>query len=557
MTKTRGASPQGDAGRPDHEVLIIGTGFAGLGMAIQLDKANITDFTVIEKDSDVGGTWRVNDYPGCACDVPSHMYSFSFEGNPDWSREFASQPEILEYLRRCADKYKLRSRIQFDTQVVGAVYDEATSLWSVRLARTADVKRFMASKGVRPGDAPPVDDPALPIVRTVRARVVVSAMGGLSTPAYPELKGLERFKGRAFHSQQWEHDYDLRGKRVAVVGTGASAIQFVPQIQPKVAHLDVYQRTPPWVLPKGDRAIPSVLRRVYRASPLARKARRLSIYTMLESRAIALALEPRLVRVAEAFARLSLRRQVADPVLRRKLTPTYALGCKRVLLTNDWFPALTRPNVDVVTTGIAEVREHSIVDTEGVERPVDAIVFGTGFRVSNPIPKGAVVGRAGVDLAEMWASAPEAYKGTSVAGFPNLFLLVGPNVGLGHNSLVFMIESQIRYVVDALRTMRDRQLAEMEVERDAQDRFNATLQRRSKKTVWVDGGCNSYYLDAKGRNIAVWPGFTFHFRWITRAFDAESYRMRSRPASNVLPAKEGAVEHVHVNGATSTQASSA
>ena len=531
------------ANRPDYEVIIIGAGFGGMGMAIQLDKAGLSDFTVIEKDGDVGGTWLINDYPGCACDVPSHMYSFSFEPNPDWSREFASQPEILAYLRRCADKYRIRPRIQFHTQVVGVVYDEAACLWNVRLARTDATARFAAEKGLRPGDPLPALAADLPETRTVRARVVVSAMGGLSTPAYPQLPGLERFQGRAFHSQRWDHGYDLRGKRVAVIGTGASAIQFVPQIQPTVAHLDVYQRTPPWVLPKADRAIPSLLRRAYRALPLARQARRLSIYTMLEGRAVALALEPRLVRVAEAYARLSMRRQVADPVLRAKLTPRYSLGCKRVLLTNDWFPAVTQPNVEVVTTGIAEVRERSIVDVEGVERPADAIVFGTGFRIADAFPRGAVVGRGGVDLAERWASAPEAYKGTSVAGFPNLFLLVGPNVGLGHNSLVYMIESQIRYVVDALRTMREGNLAEVEVERRAQDEFNADLQRRSRRTVWTDGGCNSYYLDPKtGRNIAIWPGFTFHFRWITRAFDVGSYRTRPMAEVAVQAGRDTAAE---------------
>jgi cation diffusion facilitator CzcD-associated flavoprotein CzcO len=525
------------ADRPEHEVLIVGTGFAGMGMAIQLEKAGFHDFTVIEKGADVGGTWLVNDYPGCACDVPSHMYSFSFEPNPEWSREFASQPEILAYLRRCADKYGLRPHIQFNTQVVGAVYDAAACLWNVHLARTEDVARVMADHGLKPGDPLPSLS-ALPATRTVRARVVVSAMGGLSTPAIPKLKNLDRFQGRTCHSQQWDHGYDLRGKRVAVVGTGASAIQFVPKIQPTVAHLDIYQRTPPWVLPKADRAIPSPLRRLYRALPIARQARRLSIYTMLEGRAVALALEPRLVRVAEAYARLTLRRQVPDPVLRKKLTPAYALGCKRVLLTNDWFPAVTQPNVDVVTTGIAEVRERSIVDSEGVERPVDAIVFGTGFRVSDPIPRGGVVGRDGVDLAESWGSVPEAYKGTSVAGFPNLFLLVGPNVGLGHNSLVYMIESQIRYVVDAMRAMRRERLVEVEVERSAQDRFNVALQRRSARTVWTRGGCNSYYLDPKtGRNIAVWPGFTFHFRWVTRAFDATAYRLRPMPAGDARSAR--------------------
>ncbi len=530
-SKTSDGSPSSVGGRPDYEVLIVGSGFGGLGMAIQLDKAQLGDFTVIEKDGDIGGTWLVNDYPGCACDVPSHMYSFSFEPNPDWSREFASQPEILAYMRRCVDKYKLRSRIQFHTQVVGLVYDEAASLWNVRLARTEDVKRFMASKGLTAGDPLPKDDPDLPATRTVRARVVISAMGALSTPAYPRLPGLETFRGRAFHSQQWDHGYDLRGKRVAVIGTGASAIQFVPQIQPKVAHLDVYQRTAPWVLPKADRAIPSALRRLYRASSFARRARRLWIYAALESRAIALTYQPRLVRAAEAYARYSLRRQVADPVLRRKLTPTYALGCKRVLLTNDWLPTLTRPNVDVVTTGIAEVRAHSIVDTDGVERPVDAIIFGTGFRVSDLIPRGTVTGRDGADLAGGWTRGPEAYKGTSIAGFPNLFLLVGPNTGLGHNSIIYMIEAQVGYVIDALKTMRDKRLAEIEVERAAQDRFNEDLQRQSKHTVWTDGGCTSYYLDAKtGRNIAIWPGFTFQFKWITRAFDAINYRARPMAA---------------------------
>jgi cation diffusion facilitator CzcD-associated flavoprotein CzcO len=531
------------ADRPDYEVLIVGTGFAGMGMAIQLEKAGISDFAVIEKDSDVGGTWLVNDYPGCACDVPSHMYSFSFEPNPDWSREFASQPEILAYLRRCADKYRLRPRIQFRTQVVGVTYDEAARLWNVRLAPADDMARLAREKGLPPGTPLFAMAAELPGTRTVRARVVVSAMGGLSTPAYPQIKGLDRFRGRTFHSQRWDHSYDLKGKRVAVIGTGASAIQFVPQIQPAVAHLDIYQRTPPWILPKADRAIPPLLRRLYGVLPLTRQARRLSIYAMLESRQVALALEPRLVRVAEAYARLSLRRQVADPVLREKLTPTYSLGCKRVLLTNDWFPAVTRPNVDVVTTGIAEVREGSIVDSNGVERPADAIIFGTGFRISDAIPRGAVVGRAGADLAERFSIAPEAYKGTSVAGFPNLFLLVGPNTALGHNSLVYMIESQIRYVVDALRTMRDERLAEIEVDRRAQDEFNAELQRRSRHTVWTDGGCNSYYLDPKtGRNIAIWPGFTFQFRWITRAFDVASYHVRPMTPTVVQPTPSGVAD---------------
>jgi cyclohexanone monooxygenase len=387
----------------------------------------------------------------------------------------------------------------------------------------------MARKGLKPGDSLPVDDPDMPAIRTVRASVVVSGMGPLSTPAYPRIPGLETFKGKAFHSQQWDHAYDLRGKRVAVIGTGASAIQFVPRIQPDVLHLDVYQRTPPWVLPKSDHAIAPAVRRLYRAMPIARMLRRLMIYLGLESRAIALAFMPTLVWLAEVYARHYLRTQVADPTLRRKLTPSYSLGCKRVLLTNDWLSALTRPNVDVVTTGIAEVREGSIVDTEGVERPVDTLIYGTGFRIQELIARGLVFGRGGVDLVDTWRRGPEAYKGTTFAGFPNLFWLTGPNTGLGHNSIVYMIESQTRYVIDALRTMRRDDLAEIEVERRSQDEFNERLERRAAGTVWTEGGCRSYYLNPEtGRNYAIWPGFTFTFRWATRAFDAANYRVRRR-----------------------------
>jgi cyclohexanone monooxygenase len=373
----------------------------------------------------------------------------------------------------------------------------------------------------------------MPAVRTVRARVVVSGMGALSTPAFPKLKGLESFKGHAFHSQQWDHAYDLAGKRVAVIGTGASAIQFVPRIQPSVARVAVYQRTPPWILPKGDGPIPASLRKLYRSFPLARQLRRLMIYLGLESRAIALAFLPVLVRAAEAYARHHLRKQVSDPVLRAKLTPDYALGCKRVLLTNDWLQALTRPNVDVVTSGISEVRAQSIVDSEGVERPVDAIIYGTGFRIQDLVPRGLVKVRGGADLIDGWKRGPEAYKGTTFAGFPNLFWLLGPNTGLGHNSVVYMIESQIHYVVQAMRTMRDRDLVELEVERTAQQRFNQDLERRGGHTVWTQGGCRSYYLNPEtGRNFAIWPGFTFSFRSITRRFDSTSYRQRRRVAGS-------------------------
>ncbi|MDB4971769.1 MAG: flavin-containing monooxygenase [Myxococcaceae bacterium] len=512
---------------PDHQVLILGTGFAGLGMAIQLLKAGFHDFALVEKEPELGGTWFVNTYPGCACDVQSHMYSFSFEPNPDWSREFATQPEILSYLKRVADKYELRERVQFQTQAIGAEYDEERCLWRVRLAETRAVERYFELRGLKPGDSFPSDDPELPPYRVVTARALVSGIGGLSTPSYPTLPGLERFEGKTFHSQRWDHDYDLRDKRVAVIGTGASAIQFVPEIQPKLRRLDLYQRTPPWILPKPDRAISQLERWSYRNLPGLRQLRRAALYTALESRAIAFAVDPRLFKVAEPVARLYLRSQVRDPALRKKLTPSYSMGCKRVLISNDWYRSLTQPNVEVVNGGIREVRAHSVVDQDGVEREVDAIIFGTGFRVHDVIPRGVFRGRGGADIVDQWPDGPQAFKGTTVSGFPNLFLLLGPNTALGHNSVVYMIEAQINYVVRALEHMRAQELAELEVTQAAQRAFNEELMERSEGTVWTSGGCSSYYLHpVSGRNVAIWPDFTFRFRAATRRFDPHQYRQR-------------------------------
>ena len=509
---------------PDHEVLILGAGFSGLGTAIQLRRAGFDDFVILEKESEVGGTWYVNTYPGCACDVPSHVYSFSFEPNPDWSRTFSGQPEILAYLKRCADKYRLRPRVRFGSFVVQARYEDGAGLWRVRYADAEAMRDYLAMRGLKPGDAIDVDDAALPPLKQISARVLVAGLGPLSIPAYPDLKGLERFQGERFHSQQWKHDYDLRGKRVAVIGTGASAIQFVPQIQPRVAHLDLYQRTPPWVLPKMDHPISDNRRRWFHRLPALRWLERTRLYWLLESVALGFVFKPSLTDKGKQLALRYLQRKVKDPALRARLTPDYGIGCKRVLLSNDYIPALTKDNVEVVTSGIREVREHSIIDAAGVERPVDAIIFGTGFRLADLLPRGAVIGRGGRDINEIWNGVPEAYKGTTVAGFPNLFILVGPNVGLGHNSIVFMIESQIRYLIGALKLMRRKRLATVEVRAEAQSRFNAWLQRKSVGTIWTSGGCKSYYLHPQtGRNIAIWPGFTFAFRRITRRFDAGQY----------------------------------
>ena len=482
-----------------HRVAIIGSGFSGLGMAIRLKQSGMNDFVVFEKEGGVGGTWRVNHYPGCACDVQSHLYSYSFEPNPRWSRMFAPQPEIKAYLEHCAQKYGVLPHLRFDTEIRSARWNEDEGLWLIT-------------------DADGVEH---------TANVLVSGMGGLSTPAYPNVPGIERFKGRTFHSQQWDHDYDLKGKRVAVIGTGASAIQFVPQIQKAVARLDLYQRTPPWVVPKPDRAISDAEKTLFEKLPFVQTAMRGAIYGMLESRALAFSVEPRIMKLAQKMAEAHIRRQVKDPALRAKLTPDYTMGCKRVLIADDYYPAVSQPNVELVTTGIREVRAHGIVDADGVEREVDAIIFGTGFKATDPVPRGVVYGRDGRDLVDAWPQGPEAYKGAAIAGFPNLFFIMGPNTGLGHNSMVYMIESQIAYIADALRIMDRRRLRSVEVQASAQQRFNASLHAQLRKAIWTVGGCMSWYVHpVSGRNVTLWPGFTWQFRLSTRRFDPLAYTLK-------------------------------
>ncbi|HEY1075546.1 MAG TPA: NAD(P)/FAD-dependent oxidoreductase [Fontimonas sp.] len=495
----------GASTRDAHRIIIVGSGFSGLGMAIQLKQAGIDDFLVLEKEAGVGGTWRVNSYPGCACDVQSHLYSFSFEPNPGWSRMFAPQPEIKAYLEHCAEKYGITPHLRLNTEVRSARWNEDAGLWTIADAQGIEY----------------------------RAQVVISGMGGLSTPAYPPLKGIENFKGKTFHSQQWDHGYALAGKRVAVIGTGASAIQFVPKIQPEVARLDLYQRTPPWIMPKPDRAISTLEQTLFARLPAAQTAIRGAIYGALESRAVAFTVEPRLMKLAQKVAEWHIRRQIRSRPLRKLVTPDYTMGCKRVLISDDYYPALTQGNVDVIGDGIAEVRAHSIVDSQGVEREVDAIIYGTGFKATDPVPRGVVFGRDGQDLFDAWPQGPEAYKGAAVSGFPNLFFLMGPNTGLGHNSMVYMIESQIAYVIDAIRTMHKRRLRSVEVRADAQQRFNTSLHKRMLRSIWSVGGCMSWYVHPQsGRNVTLWPGFTWQFRWLTRRFDAQAYQLRSeRPAA--------------------------
>ncbi|WP_420472678.1 alpha/beta hydrolase fold domain-containing protein [Noviherbaspirillum sp. ST9] len=479
---------------PDVDVAIIGSGFSGLGMAIKLKESGNNDFVILEKAQDIGGTWRENTYPGCACDVPSHMYSFSWERNPRWSRMFATQPEILAYLKHCVAKYGLAPHIRFGAEMREAVFDEANDLWDLH---TVDGRRFTA-------------------------RTIVSAMGALHRPALPALPGIDNFRGVSFHSAEWRHDVDLTGKRVAVIGTGASAIQFVPQIAPKVAQLTLFQRTPAWVLPKLDRPIGRLEQTIYRSVPGAMRLFRNILYWRQEFFGLGF-VHPKLMEQAQRMALRHMERHIADPALRAKLTPSYTIGCKRILISNDYFPALARPNVDVVTSGITRVREHSIVGGDGVEYPVDAIIYGTGFRVTEQLSPVRLIGRNGVDINEAWRDGPQAHLGLMSAGFPNLFMLLGPNTGLGHNSVVFMAEQQIRHAMDCLRLMRAQGKTRIEVQAGAQRQFNEDLQRRLTTTVWSTG-CKSWYLDEHGRNVTLWPGFTFEYWHRMRRLNLADYR---------------------------------
>jgi len=486
--------------KPRHiRVAIVGSGFSGLGMAIRLKQEGIEDFEVLERAGELGGTWRDNTYPGCACDIPSHLYSFSFAPNPDWSRTYSPQPEIWSYLRRCAERFGIIPHLRFGHEVLSATWDEDAARWHIETA-------------------------AGPLT----AQVLVAGPGPLSEPSTPEIPGLDSFEGTAFHSAEWDHGHDLTGERVAVIGTGASAIQFVPGIQPKVGRMTVFQRTPPWVMPNPDRPISERERRVYRARPLAQWLVRGAIYASREILVLGIAKRQSLAKPIEALARCHLRRQIADPALRARLTPSYRIGCKRILVSNEYYPALEQPNVEVVTEAIREVRPGSVVTESGAEHHVDTIIHGTGFRPMELPLAEHLRGRGGVLLEDRWHGAPRAHLGTTVAGFPNFFLLIGPNTGLGHNSMVYMIECQLAYVMDCLRTMEERGLAAVDVRAEAQAEFNREVQEQMKGTVWIEGGCASWYLDAEGVNRTLWPSFTFAFRRRTRRFDAESYRTQRR-----------------------------
>jgi len=474
---------------PDHLVAVIGSGFAGLGMAIRLKQAGITSFVVLEKAGDLGGTWRDNAYPGAACDVPSHLYCYSFEPKADWSRIFAPQAEILGYLRHCAEKHGLGAHIRFHSTVVRASWDDEAQLW-----------RLALSDGT-----------------TLTALALVSGKGGLHVPAYPAIEGLDRFAGRAFHSAEWDHGCDLAGKRVAVIGTGASAIQVVPAIAERVARLHLFQRTPPWIMPRADRAYSALEQAIFAHVPAAQWLHRQRIYWSLEPRALGFVVDQRIMSLAEAAGRRFIAQSIADPQLRAAVTPHYTAGCKRILLSDDYYPALTRPNVELVTDAVRAIAPRAVVTADGREREVDAIVLCTGFRATDYLYGMTITGRGGRDLAAEWRDGARAHLGITVHGFPNLFLLMGPNTGLGHNSMIFMIEAQIGYALQAIQQLAGGRARSLEVRAEVQRAFDEALQARLAKSVWASG-CQSWYLEPSGRNSTIWPGFTVEYWARTRRF---------------------------------------
>ena len=482
------------------DVLIVGAGFSGLCMGIKLLEAGMKSFLIIEKSSDIGGTWWDNRYPGCACDIPSHLYSFSFAPLTEWTRMYPGQQEIHDYLKRCVEHYGLAPYLHLNACFREAVWNESESVWNAT-----------DGEGTR-----------------IRARVLVSGMGALHVPRYPELPGLVRFSGPAFHSSTWDYGVDLDGKNVAVVGTGASAIQFVPQIAPRVGKLYLFQRTPPWIVPRLDFAISEKWKERFRRVPLTRWAFRQYIFWRQEFRVLGFLGNESVRKKAEAIALRHMARRIKDPKLRAALTPKYLLGCKRVLVSDDYYPTLNRSNVELVTDGIAEVGEHSIVTRDAVERPIDVLIYGTGFRATEPLIGCRVVGKGGMEIHDAWGKRMTAYLGVAVNGFPNFFMLLGPNTGLGHNSVVLMIEAQVRYTMNCLKLMKRRKQRVLEVRPEIQQSFVEEIYRRMGTTVWQSGGCHSWYQDQfTGEITTLWPGSVVSYLRRMRSVSRSDYQLSS------------------------------
>ena len=472
-------------------VLIVGAGFAGIGMARTLLRAGITDIVVLERAASVGGTWRDNVYPGVACDVPTPLYSYSFAPNPEWTRLYAPQWELRRYLEACTDHFGVRPLIRFGVDVQSADFDEPSGRWTVH-----------TSAGV------------------YTCQALISASGhALSRPVLPDIDGMGSFRGPTMHSARWDAAIPLNARRIGLIGTGASAVQIAPELAKVARELRVFQRTPAWVLPRIEASFGPRARAVFRRAPIVQKLLRGAIYGVLEALATGHVVEPRLhALVTERISWWHMKRQVADPALRERLRPSFRLGCKRMLISNDYLPTLCRPNVTLVTSPITRITTDGVETADGVHHDLDVLIFATGYEAADAGPPFAITGRAGVRLADAWAGGPEAYLGTAIAGFPNLFMVVGPNTGQGHTSMVYMMESQFPYIAAAITALRRKRLAWLDVRPDIQARYNRWLQARLKRTVWNRGGCQSWYLSRSGKNTTTWPGYTFEFRARLRRF---------------------------------------
>ena len=484
------------AGSVDFPIAIIGAGFAGIGSAIRLRQAGIESFTLFERGAEIGGTWRDNTYPGAACDVPSHAYSLSFEPYPGWTRKFSPAEEIQAYLLRLVEKWGLRSHLRLGTEIVEARFDEGAGAWTLTTGAG----------------------------ETVMARVVISAVGGLVDPALPDIKGLESFAGEVFHTARWNHDYELTGKRVAVIGTGASAVQVVPSIAPQVERLTVFQRTPAWVVPKLDKRYSERAKRLFARYPLLLRASRFVKYASSEILGPMIFLDaPRLSALGERMSLRHLHAQVKDPVLRGKLRPRFQFGCKRILVSDDYWASFQRENVALVTEPIDRIDREGVVTKDGARHDVDAIVLATGFAVGLAAAPFAVTGRGGRQLDDVWRGGAVAYKGMAVSGFPNWFILMGPNTGPGHTSVLVYTEAQIAHVLEAIQRMRRDGLRFVDVRPEVLARYDAGIQARMKHMVWST--CKSWYLSPDGSNHALYPGFAAEYALRARRFRPADYEL--------------------------------
>jgi cation diffusion facilitator CzcD-associated flavoprotein CzcO len=482
-----------------YQAVIIGAGFGGIGMAIAFKQAGIEDFVVLDQADDLGGTWRDNSYPGLSCDIPSHLYSFSFRPWR-WSRRFPPREEILAYLHALVAERGLGPHLRFGCGVAAAEFDEHRAAWNLTLSDGG----------------------------TLQASVVVCALGQLGRPARPDIPGRDGFAGPSWHSARWNHDVDLAGKRVAVVGTGASAIQFVPEIAKVAGHVGVYQRSAPYVLPKADRPYRDAEQALYDRLPVVRKADRLRIFLYGELLTSGLVVSPKMLAAPMQLWRRQLRSQIADPELRARCVPDYVLGCKRVAFSNDWYPALARPDVELVTERIERIVPDGVVTADGTTRAADVIIYGTGFKAGEFLAPMLVSGLGGRRLQQAWQDGPQAYFGITISGFPNFFMLYGPNTNLGGNSIIYMLESQIGYVLGAIQTLQAERLAWLDVRPEVQEAFNSWVQSASRTSVW-ETGCHNWYT-ASGRNINNWPAYTFMYRYHVRRFDLAAYRVMPVPA---------------------------